>query len=419
MSNKCRYLLDVANNTIEVNDHTILDHDNPVRNELVFQFLNPDHVQSIVFNNPKMLSAETILKKLQSGEKVVDTSYIRFFFPIGKDVGDFIDEQRGFLINFETESDDWSVAQGIIEGNYISFVVSCYNQKIIKTLFSVYFKCKNIQSYAPVGSTYVYADIQNVVGIEDVIKVFPIQKKLALPQINSFTSIKTTTSRDEAVTLKWQTSGVAEGQLNPGETNIFSLPTASLNVKVNRNIEYRLTVKGNNLERAESINLYLHPPRINRLDYDPATRMVKWDTQYSEAQQLAIGTSVTKVDAKGELEVASIPASPQLTLRTEGYLYAQVAALNLLGYTYSSTQLFRSWTSQYSQYSYTKWQWETKEISDVKLQITEDGTLWYDASTLSSGEFQYVSDQPILKAQLLGKQSDGTAFCLVLDGGES
>lgn len=417
MTNKCRYLLDVSHNYIEVNNHSTLDRDNPVKNELVFQFLNPDRVNSVVFTNPQMLSAEAILKKLQNRELVAETSYIRFFFPFGNGVGDFIDEERGKLINFETETDDWSVAQGIIEDHYISFVVSCYNQRVIKTLFSVYFKCKNIQSYAPVGSTYVYADIQNVVGIEDVIKVFPIQKKPAQPQINSFRSFQTTTSRNEAVTLRWETSGVKEGKLNPGEIDIFSLPTSSHKVNVDRNMEYELTVKGDNFERSSSVNLYLQPPNITQLDYDGNTRLVKWAVQYSEAQQLAIGAGATAVDRSGEMVVSSMPAKPQITLRAEGYLYRQFAALNLLGYTLGSIQQFRSWTFEYSQYTYTRWQWATKDLSNVKLQITEDGMQWYIASLLSSGAFEYVSTKPIAKAQLTGNQADGSAICLVLDGG--
>src|SRR5690606_11792782 len=170
-------------------------------------------------------------------------------------------------------------------------------------------------------------------------------------------------------------------------------------------------------ERSSSVNLYLQPPNITQLDYDGNTRLVKWAVQYSEAQQLAIGAGATAVDRSGEMVVSSMPAKPQITFRAEGYLYRQFAALNLLGYTLGSIQQFRSWTFEYSQYTYTRWQWATKDLSNVKLQITEDGMQWYVASLLSSGAFEYVSTKPIAKAQLTGNQADGSAICLVLDGG--
>lgn len=412
MLNNCRYLLDVNDNQIAVNDHTILERDNPVRSELTFQFLNPDRVNSFAFTNPHMLTAENILKKLQNREQVTDTSYIRFFFPYGTEEGDFIDAERGKLINFETESGDWSVAQGVVEDRHISFVISCYNQKVIQTLFSVYFKCKNIQSYAPIGLTYVYADIKNVVGIDDVIKVFPIQKKLALPQINSFFSDKTTIGGNEKIRLQWQISGANEGQLTPGEINIFTLPAPGIDVELTRNVEYRLTLKGNELEKAATINLYVSPPSIAYLDYDALTRQVKWAVQYSEARQLAIGTNPVSVEANGEL-VIQMPEKPQIVLRAQGRIYSQFAALNLQGFTLSKPQIFRSWTRVYEHYTHTRWEWKTTDIAKVSFQFSENGSEWYTASTASSAVFEYVSEKPLHGARLTGSNSDGSEYCVL------
>lgn len=415
--NNCRYLLDVDDNHIAVNDNAILDRDNPVRSELTFQLLNPDRVHQIVFNNPQMLTAETILKRLQNREPVTDTSYIRFFFPYGTDVGDFIDPERGKLITFETESGDWSVAEGVVEDRHISFVISCYNQKIIQTLFSVYFKCRNIQSYAPVGLTYAYAEIKNVAGIEDVIKVFPIQKKPAVPQIQRFISDKTTSGGSGKLRLNWRISGAKEGQMTPGEIDIFRLPAPGVDVAVNRNMEYRLSIKGNALETDAFVNLYVQPPNILQLDYDPATRQAIWRTQYSEALRLTVGTASSFVNESGAMEI-QMPAKPQIVLRAQGLLYTEFVALNLLGFTLDKAQFFRSRIRVYPQYIHSKWIWKTKDAKEVEFLFTEDGSVWHKASTVSSGEFEYVSEKPLLGAKLVCTISDGTRYPVLLLEGE-
>jgi len=417
MLNNFRYLLDVDHNQISVNDHAILERDNPVKSELTFQLLNPDRVNPIVFNNPQMLTAENILKKLQNREPVTETSYIRFYFPYGTAQGDFIDEERGKLINFETESGDWSVAEGIVEDRHISFVISCYNQKIIDTLFSVYFKCKNIQSYAPVGLTYVYADIKNVVGIDDIIKVFPVQKKLAVPQINRYFTQQTTASANETTRIQWQISGAKEGRITPGEIDIWSIPAPSVELKVARDMEYRLGLKGNGLETTAVVNLYVRPPNIQQLFYESINKQVSWSVQYSENQQLILDQGSQFVDRTGKLSI-QMPKKPQVALRAEGYIYTEYSALNLQGLTLDKPQEFRSRIRTYAQYVYSKWEWRTQEVKGVLFQISEDGYVWRDASSVYSGSFEYVSAKPLFGARLQCTKRDGSQYpLLMLDGG--
>lgn len=423
--NHCRYLLDVDDNHIAVNDHAILDLDNPVKNVLTFQLLNPDRVHQMVFNNPQKLTAGAILKKLQNREPVEDTSYIRFFFPFGTEAGDFIDAERGKLITFETESSDWSVAEGVVEERHISFVISCYNQKIIETLFSVYFRGKNIQSYAPVGLTYVYAEIKNVVGIDDIIKVFPIQKKPAVPQIHRFFSEQTTTGGSGKPRLQWQISGAKDGQITPGGINIFTLPAPGVEVDLNRSMEYRLSLKGNAAETAAVVNLYVQPPDILQLDYDPAARQVIWRTQYSEALQLAVGAAYMSVKERGTMEI-QMPSKPQVVLRAQGRIYTEYAALHLQGLTLDKPQIFRSHARVYPHYIHTKWTWRTQDTKEVVFQFTEDGSNWHNAATVSSGEFEYLSERPdkpknpekLLGAKLICTKSDGSAYPVLLLEGE-
>lgn len=413
----CRYLLDVDDNHIAVNEQTILGRDNPVRDRLTFQLLNPERDSRLIFNNPQMLTAEAILKKLQDREPVGDTSYIRFFFPYGNEQGDFIDAQRGQLITFETESSDWSVAQGIVEDGHLSFVISCYNQHVIETLFSVYFRCLNIQSYAPTGLTYVYADIQNVVGIQDVIKVFPIQKTPAVPQINRFLSDPTTIGVGGPIRLKWQTSGAGEGQLTPGETNIFSLPAPGMEVELNRNMAYRLSLKGNGLETDAIVNLYIHPPEITQLDYNPSTRQAIWQSRYDNPLQLGLGTAWTPVDQSGKQEI-EMPDKPQIVLRAEGRIYQEAAGLNLQGLTMDKPQRFGSRIRVYADYVQCKWTWVTQDVGNVSFQITEDDLFWYTASTATSGTFEYVSKFLLLGARLTCTKSDGSPYPVLLLNGE-
>ncbi|GAA0134497.1 hypothetical protein YSY43_13370 [Paenibacillus sp. YSY-4.3] len=421
----CRYLLDVDDNHIAVNDHAILDADNPVKSVLTFQLLNPDRVHQMVFNNPQKLDAEDILKKLQNREPVEDTSYIRFFFPYGTEVGDFIDAQRGKLITFETESGDWSVAEGVIEERHISFVISCYNQKIIQTLFSVYFRCKNIQSYAPVGLTYVYAEIKNVVGIDDVIKVFPIQKKPAVPQIHRFFSDKTTTGESGQLRLQWQISGAKDGQITPGGINIFTLPAPGMEVDLNRSMEYRLSLKGNALETNAFVNLYVQPPDILQLDYDAAAKQVIWRTKYSEELQLAVGTVYKPVNENGSMEI-EMPAKPQIVLRAQGHIYTEYATLHLQGLTLDKPQIFRSYVRVYPHYIHTKWTWRTQGVKEVVFQFTEDESSWHNTAIDSTGEFEYLSVRPdkpkipekLLGAKLICTKSDGSAYPVLLLEGE-
>jgi len=414
--NNARYLLDVDSNQLAVNDHTILERDHAVSSEISFQLLNPDRVNRIVFQNPQMLTADNILKKLQNRELVTGTSYIRFYFPFGSEEGDFIDGERGKLIRFETESSDWSVAQGIVEERHISFVISCYNQKVIQTLFSVYFKCKNIQSYAPLGMTYVYAEIKNVAGIDDVIKVFPIQKRQAIPRIERFFSQPTTTGGNSSVHLDWKVSGAKEGHLTPGDKDIFRLPAPSFDVEVNRNLEYRLSIKGNALESAASVNLYVRPPYIALLNYDATARRVSWQTKYSDAVQLSVGERHMTVEENGELEI-TMPDKPQVVVRANGWLYTEYAALNLQGLTFEKPMLFRSCIRVYPQYTYTRWDWKTGDTIKVEFGFTEDRSVWHTASTLSTGSFEYLSDQPLLGAKLVCTRDDGSVYpVLLLDG---
>lgn len=418
----CRYLLDVEDNHIAVNDHTSLERDNPVRSELTFQFLNPDRANEIIFHNPNQLTSEAILLKLQNREAVTDTSYIRFYFPCGTDVGDFIDSARGKLITFETESGDWSVAEGFVDDRHISFVISCYNQKIIKTLFSVYFKCQNIQSYAPVGLTYVYADIKNVVGIDDVITMFPISKRPAVPQINRFFSNKTTVTGSGKLSLDWQISGAKEGLLTPGEIDIFKLPARRVEVVPNRSMAYRILLKADEAESEAVVNVYEQPPEILQMDYVHATTQLTWRTQYGDEQHLAIGVPADwlKIDESGTKNIP-IPTKPQVALRAKSLLSQSgtirtYSALHLQGISLDKPQLFRCSYRLYMNYSYYKWIWTTQDTKDVTLQISNDGKVWNNASTVNSGEFEYVSDTILYGARLVCTHSDGSAYpVLVLE----
>lgn len=416
MINNCRYLLNVDDNRITVNNHTLLDHDQPARSNLTFQLLNPDRVNQIEFYNPRKLTSEAIVQKLQNHEAVRDTSYIRFFFPCGEGEGDFIDEERGKMIEFEMESGDWSAAEGIIEDGYISFVISSYNQKILGNLFSIYFKCRNIQSYAPLGLTYVYAEIKNVVGIQNVTKVFPIQKIPAPPHIKRFFSNKTTLGPSGTIRLNWEISGATEGQISPGNMSIFQLPAPGVDVALNRNLEYRLALKGNGLESDALINLYVLPPDILQLDYDPGASQVIWRTQYGDDLQLAVGTVTTPVNNSGTLKI-KMPDKPQIVLRAHGDMYTEYAALNLQGLTFDPPQQFRSQIRVYTHYIHTKWEWETQGTKTVSFQFTEDGSVWHEASVVGTGQFEYVSETPPLGAKLMCTQNDGTSYpVLQLDG---
>lgn len=416
MINNLKYLLDVDDNQIAVNDHAILDHDHPVRSQLTFQLLNPDRVNQIVFSNPEKVTSETILKKLQNGEQVTGVSYVRIYFPIGNAEGDFIDEERGRLMTFETESGDWSVADGMIEEDQISFVISCYNQTILQNMFSVFFRCRNIQSYAPIGMTYVYAEIKNVAGIHNVVKVYPIRKKPAVPQINRLVSNRTTIGTSGTVRLNWQISGAKEGLLSPGEINILQLPAPGVDVVLNRSMEYRLSLKGNGLDADASLNLYVHPPEILQLDFDPAVSQVTWRTQYSDELELTVGKTKTSVEKEGTRNI-QMPDKPQIVLRGHGLLFTQYGALNLQGLTLDKPQLFRSWIRVYSSYIYTRWEWKTIDCTKVVFMFTEDGSLWHEASILTSGEFEYVSSSPLLGAKLVCTKKDGTTYPLLwLDG---
>ncbi|WP_458122377.1 hypothetical protein [Paenibacillus sp. Z6-24] len=413
----CRYLLDIDNNCIAVNEQVSLGHDNPVRDQLTFQLLNPERDHRLVFDNPLMLTSEIILKKLQDRETISDTSYIRFFFPCGDEQGDFIDVQRGQLITFETESGDWSVAHGVVEDGYLSFVISCYNRYVIETLFSVYFRCLNIQSYTPIGLTYVYADIQNVVGIQNVIKTFPIRKTPATPQINRFFSDPTTIGAEGTVRLEWQTSGAGEGQLTPGRTDIFSLSSSGMKVELNRNMAYHLSIKGNGLDTEAFVNLYVHPPEITQLDYDPSTRQAAWQSRYNNPLQLGIGTAWTSVDQSGKQQIV-VPDKPQLVLRAKGRIYREAAGLNLQGLLLDKPQRFESRIRVYADYVHSRWNWITQDSQNVLFQITEDNVFWYTASRDASGTFKYVSELPLLGARLICTKSDGSPYPVLLLNGE-
>lgn len=405
----CLYLLDVDDNHIPVNEQVSIERDNPVKGALTFQLLNPDRVHNIIFKNPKGITAEVILKKLQNQEPVDDVSFIRFYFPYGDTEGDFIDVERAKLMAFQTESSDWSVAEGIVEERHISFVVSCYNQKIIESLFSVFFKCKNISSFAPVGLTYVYAEIRNVIGIENITKIFPIQKQLAHPEINRFFTNKTTIGGIGKTLLEWQISGAEKGQLTPREIDVLRLPAPSYEVEIIRNMEYKLSVKGNGYESNAFVNLYVMPPKIKQLDYDVSTRQVIWDTLYGTAIQLSVGGVKSAVDQTGRLEI-QMPTVPQLDLRAMGKYYTEYSSLNLLGLTLEKPQIFRSRVRVYEQYVQTKWTWQTQDVSAVELYFKDADAQWFKASNVSSGVFQYVSEKPILMAKLICKKPDGQCY---------
>lgn len=414
----CRYLLDVDDNRIEVNEPTLLKRDYPVRDRLTFQLLNPERASRLVFDNPAKLTAEQILNKLQAREPVSDTSYVRFFFPYGDGQGDFIDAQRGQLISFETESGDWSVAQGVVEDGFLSFVVSCYNRYVIETLFSVYFRCLNIQSYAPAGLTYVYADIRNVVGIENVIKVFPIQKTAAVPQINRFFGEPTTVGVAGPVRLNWQIRGADKGQLTPGEIDIFSLPAPGTDVALSRNMSYRLSITGSGSETDAWVNVYVQPPEIERLDYDPSTGLANWHSRYDNPLRLGLGNEWSAVEQSGSLQLA-LPVKPQLTLRADGRFYREAVGLNLQGLTLERPQRFRSRIRVYAGYVQSRWTWVTQDAATVSFEITEDGLLWHAASADASGTFEYVSDAPLPAARLVCTKSDGSTYPILRLEGEA
>ncbi|WP_322903750.1 hypothetical protein [Paenibacillus campi] len=418
----CKYMMDVNENVIAVNAHTTLTKSNPVKNRLTFQLLNPERAKEIVFNNPDQLSAEDIVKKLQQGESVANTSYIKFFVPYGERERDFIDVERAKLLSFTTEGEGWSASQGVIfkdeDSNqpYMSFVLNCLKQTVIRTLFSLYFHCDNIQSYAPPGQTYVYAEIQNTVGIKDVTKMFPIQKVAAKPRIHKFFSAKTTlggAAHDEAK-LEWAISGAERGELSPDEVDIFSLAAPVLQVTPGRSRQYHLSVKGSGLTTNAYINVYTRPPEVQKLAYDRNQQHIVWQTDYSDTVQMKVDHVQTTVALLGSSPV-SLEGKSQAVLKVTGYLYTELVGVALKGYTLEKPQYFSSRMRLYAQYTHTRWSWKTDAIDQVTLQFTEDGWTWYKHTVSATGEFEYVSAEPIVGAKLVCTKADGsiyTTLCL-------
>lgn len=405
----CLYLMDVNDNRICVNSVDIISKDAPVHSELVFQLMNPDRVHKLAFKNPKLLPAETILKKLQNGERVEDTSYIQFFFPYGDAVEDFIDSERGQLISFETESSDWSVAKGVIIDKHLSFVISCYKQKVIDTLMSVYFKCKNIQSFCPEGLTYVYAEISNVVGINDVIKVFPIQKVTALPQICNFRPIPSTTVLNGEILLKWDVRGARSGHIIPAGVDIFKTPAPEVKVQVKRNISYVLNVEGSDMHIESGANVYVSPPKILSFIFEPKSRNLTWETAYSISTTLKSGSIQKEIEPIGTF-ILPVGDFPQAVIRAKGSTYTLYKALNLIGLGFEIPQHFDFECQEYPDYYYTTFSWQTKSVNQAELYITLNNDTWYKVSQGISGDFEYTSNNPIVSAKLCLIKSDGTSY---------
>ncbi|EHQ89891.1 hypothetical protein [Desulfosporosinus youngiae] len=405
----CLYLMDVNDNRIYVNTQDIILKDQPVISNLVFQLMNPDRVHNITFKNPKMLTAEAILKKLQNGEGVEDTSYIRFFLPYGSTMGDFIDAERGKLITFETESDDWSVAEGVVEDRHLSFVISCYKQKVIETLISVYFKCKNIQSYCPEGLTYVYAEISNVVGIQDVIKMFPIQKVKAVPQVCRYIPMPSTAGLNEEVTLKWDVRGASSGKILPEGINIFKMPSPELKVHVNRNMSYMLNVEGSGFNIDSAANVYVSPPKLKSFNYDVKSRTLSWESAYSASLTLKTGNIQKDVDACGNF-VVPIGEFQQATLKAKGSSYTLFKAISLQGRAFNTPQIFDYECQAYPDYFYTTFTWQTNNVNQGELYISLDNDTWYKVSQVCSGDFEYTSNRPVVSAKLCLTQSSGNRY---------
>jgi len=412
------YMLEIEESVIIVNDHTMMGKSNPVQSELTFQLLNPVRAHQIMFNNPDRLSADQMMQQLQNGEKVSGASYICFYFPYGEQAEDFIDMERAQLMSFETENSDWTVSKGVIDQDQISFVVSCYDQTVISTLFSLSFYCQNIQSYAPPGQTYVYVKIQNVIGIPDITKVFPIQKIPIQPYIHQFYSPQTTfgTNNDQ-LTLKWKISGADRGKLSPGEVDILSLKTSTVNIPADQTQQYRLSLQGGVYGAEAYVNVYKHPPVVQKLEYDPVAQQVIWQTKYSHAVQMKVdrtpvtlNTTQTDLPASGATGI-ELSGKSQVVLRARGYLYDELVGISLTGYGLGQNYSFSSWIRKYEKYTHTCWRWKTEPNVNVTLQFTEDATVWYPPHQVDhQGEFQYVSVHPIVGAKLGIRATDGNGY---------
>ncbi len=418
------YMLEINESVITVNDYTALGKSNPVQSELTFQLLNPARAQPIKFNNPDHLSADQLMQKLKKGENIAGASYICFYFPYGDQEQDFIDVERAQLMSFETENSDWTVSKGVIDHDQISFVVSCYDQTVIRTLFSLSFYCRNIQSYAPPGQTYVYVKVQNVIGITDVTKVFPIQKIRIKPQIHQFYSPRTTFGMgDDRLTLKWKISGADRGKLSPDELDIFSLKLPAVTVRADQTQQYQLSLQKGAYGTEAYVNIYKYPPVVQKLEYDPVAQQVIWQTLYSHAVQMRIDRNPVTLDANQNHLPASgttgieLSGKSQVVLRASGYLYEELVGVSLIGYTLEQPCYFSSRIRRYEQYTHTCWTWRTRQHVSVTLQFTEDGRLWYPHYVDNQGEFQYVSVQPIVGAKLEIRDADGNGYTeLHLDG---
>lgn len=262
----------------------------------------------------------------------------------------------------------------------------------LSPLNTIYFQMYQAASTAAEGISILKADLLNIKNLPDSAFSFSFFKQPAVLKLQYFYPNPSAGASGAKLTLKWRTSNLLSGRINPGNIDICTpelMNADSCDIILKNTEAYTLTVKDSRGSISKFLKIYITMPEIIDFIYLPGTDQIKWEVY--AARRLAL-SGRDKIPMAGTDAVK--PGEKSITMVAEGDICSITCIYVFKGDGFSEGDYLMKTVHAFEGYRRIQIKWKAGNASEAVLRAEE--LQFYNISKEKSGVWENLFSSGIM-----------------------